>query len=119
MTDQPKIAGHTFENGVCSCGCKRVNLSGVTRAAIGKEGWAHYGSLTEGEYREILQDQPPPVIRGVSTKIDGVDRLYHDCDMSTELVAGGDSVVIDQKTWYVVRCDKCDSRGRVSQVWPA
>ena len=112
------IAGHTFVNGVCDCGRKRSDLSGVTRNAIGNRGWAHTGDLNENEYREILQDQPPPILRGVSTCATGYDRLYHDCDMSTELTTASDTVLIDKKTWYIVQCGKCDAQGRVSQKWP-
>jgi hypothetical protein len=113
------IAGHAFTDGICTCGRKRTDLAGVTRAAVGQEGWAHSGMLTDGEYREIMEDQPPSVLRGVSTQTAGTDRLYHDCDMSTELVtSSSDAIQIEHKTWYLVRCGKCDVRGRVSAVWP-
>ena len=115
----PSIAGHTFdEKGVCDCGIRRIALSGVTRAHIGTEGWAHSGLLNEAEYRQILEDQPPPVMRGASTRTGGTDRLYHDCDMSTELVTSTDTIQVERKTWYIVRCSKCDERGRLSSSWP-
>ena len=52
------IAGHTFvwtgHGDICSCGKRRVDLCGITRADIGKPGWAHYGDLSAHEYEQVV-----------------------------------------------------------------
>lgn len=51
------IAGHTFvdmmHGRVCECGRRWDEISGATRADIGKPNIAHRGDLNESEYLEI------------------------------------------------------------------
>jgi len=56
------IAGHTFvsrPNGrdECSCGKTWVDIAPATEDDIKKEGWAHSGSLTEFEYKQIVKER--------------------------------------------------------------
>lgn len=53
------IAGHNFIRttaGLTCEGCQRrlVDVTGATKADIGKAGWAHSGLLTHAEYEEIV-----------------------------------------------------------------
>lgn len=108
-------AGHTFDDGgKCSCGITRPQLRGVTRNAIGNPGWAHVGNLTENEYLELLQDQPPSVFHFVETS----GRFYHDCDFTGELTEGNDKITVAGKTWSVIRCPRCDAQGRFRRPEP-
>jgi rubredoxin len=55
------IAGHTFEetpDGRKSkvCGKKFVDIAGVTEDQIEKTGWAHSGTLTRTEFKEIKDE---------------------------------------------------------------
>jgi hypothetical protein len=115
------IAGHLFVDGVCSCGRKRSQIRGVTRHCIGAEGWAHTGKLLEYEFREILQDQPPPPLTGVLTtvwsKTEGIQRFYHDCQAEIQ-PAASDTVNIEEQTWYCVECPICHAFGRVRYTYP-
>lgn len=52
------IAGHTFAIGDdgkerCACGKEWVDVAPATKADIGKQGWAHQGTLTENELAQI------------------------------------------------------------------
>lgn len=48
------IAGHVFSlEGKCSCGYRFADISSARREDIGKPYWAHTGSLTDNEFREI------------------------------------------------------------------
>jgi hypothetical protein len=55
------IAGHTFveqrHGRVCECGCRWVNIAGVSREDVGKADIAHSGSLTEAEYEQIVAER--------------------------------------------------------------
>ncbi len=46
-------AGHTFENGVCVCGRKWVDIRNCSTSDIGEEGIAHMGRLTTNELIQI------------------------------------------------------------------
>jgi hypothetical protein len=46
-------AGHTFVDGVCSCGRKFVDIQHYGAAEVGVEGITHIGKLTESEAASI------------------------------------------------------------------
>jgi hypothetical protein len=50
-----QAAGHTFIDGVCSCGRRREHLRGVTRSHVGMNGIAHQGALNEKEADECIE----------------------------------------------------------------
>lgn len=52
------IAGHHFTpdwlgRAVCGCGTRWTDIAGATEADIDRPGWAHIGTLTAAEYRQI------------------------------------------------------------------
>lgn len=53
------IAGHVFDaaSGLCSCGRKFSDISGVEHVNIGMEHWAHVGNLTTAEHDQIVAER--------------------------------------------------------------
>lgn len=47
-------AGHSFVNGLCSCGREWVDIMHCTRAEVGQEGIAHTGKLNTSEADQIV-----------------------------------------------------------------
>lgn len=48
------IAGHDFgTSGACGCGIRWVDIRNTVRDAVGQEGIAHMGKLSDYEYAEI------------------------------------------------------------------
>lgn len=46
-------AGHTFTNGICSCGRRFVDIQYYNESHVDQEGIAHVGKLTTAEAQSI------------------------------------------------------------------